>query len=43
MKESTESFAYTQQVLNTLDKQCRAEIERLGGNVALNAILDKLA
>jgi len=37
------SFSYTETVLNELVSQAKAEIERLGGNILLGAIVDKLA
>ncbi|XP_043273504.1 geranylgeranyl pyrophosphate synthase [Venturia canescens] len=36
------SFAYTRSVLEELDKSAREEIERLGGNPKLTALLDEL-
>ncbi|GJJ08414.1 hypothetical protein Clacol_002630 [Clathrus columnatus] len=42
MRSRTNSFEYTLQVLRSLEMQARKEIERLGGNVILCAILDQL-
>ncbi|GAA5898612.1 hypothetical protein JCM6882_000879 [Rhodosporidiobolus microsporus] len=42
MKDKTRSFAYTRQVLRTLTAQAFAEVERLGGNKGVEAILKKL-
>ena len=42
MRDETLSFAYTEAVLRNLDHGARQEIEKLGGNVGLVAILDKL-
>jgi geranylgeranyl diphosphate synthase type 3 len=42
MRDVTSSFKYTRKVLRTLDKQTRDEIERLGGNPKLMALLDTL-
>ncbi|GAA5859614.1 hypothetical protein JCM8547_006164 [Rhodosporidiobolus lusitaniae] len=42
MKTKTRSFAYTRQVLKTLTAQAFTEVERLGGNPAVVAILKKL-
>ncbi|KAF8514327.1 terpenoid synthase [Hysterangium stoloniferum] len=43
MRDHTKSFEYTAKVLNTLERQAREEIEKLGGNSALIAILDALS
>jgi geranylgeranyl diphosphate synthase, type III len=42
MRDETHSFAYTRGVLQELDLGARKEVERLGGNKGLTAILDKL-
>ena len=42
MRDETASFAYTRSVLRELDLGARKEIERLGGNKGLIAILDRL-
>jgi geranylgeranyl diphosphate synthase, type III len=42
MRDETHSFAYTRAVLRELDFGARREIERLGGNNGLVAILDRL-
>jgi negative regulator of sigma E activity len=42
MRDNTESFKYTRAVLKSLDKQVRAEVQRLGGNRKLEALLDQL-
>jgi hypothetical protein len=42
MQEETQSFAYTRSVLHELDSGARKEIEKLGGNKGLIAILNKL-
>jgi len=42
MQDHTESFKYTRSVMKKLDEQARAELERLGGNPKLTAILDAL-
>jgi len=42
MRDNTESFKYTREVLKTLDKQLRAEVQRLGGNAKLDALLENL-
>jgi geranylgeranyl diphosphate synthase, type III len=42
MRDETQSFAYTRAVLERLDAGARREIELLGGNHGLIAILDKL-
>ncbi|KAI6116063.1 farnesyltranstransferase [Pisolithus sp. B1] len=42
LKESTHSFDYSLSVMESLDRQARAEVARLGGNTLLEAILDKL-
>jgi geranylgeranyl diphosphate synthase, type III len=42
MRNETRSFVYTRSVLQELDLGARKEIERLGGNKGLIAILDRL-
>jgi geranylgeranyl diphosphate synthase type 3 len=42
LKNQTKSFAYTLSVLANLEEQTRREIERLGGNKGLEAIMDLL-
>jgi geranylgeranyl diphosphate synthase type 3 len=42
LKDTTRSFDYTLAVLQKLERQARGELERLGGNPVLSAILDKL-
>ncbi|KAF5331475.1 hypothetical protein D9758_015489 [Tetrapyrgos nigripes] len=42
LKDRTKSFDYTLEVLAKLDKQTRAEIQRLGGNIALEKLMDGL-
>ncbi|KAI6112009.1 farnesyltranstransferase [Pisolithus croceorrhizus] len=42
LKESTHSFDYSLSVMESLERQARAEVARLGGNTLLEAILDKL-
>lgn len=42
MQSHTKSFDYTLQVLRSLETQARDEIQRLGGNKALCAIIDQL-
>lgn len=42
MRDETHSFKYTCSVLRELDGSARKEIERLGGNKGLIAILDRL-
>jgi hypothetical protein len=42
MRDETRSFAYTRAVLKELDHGARKEITRLGGNIGLIAILDRL-
>ncbi|KAJ8586448.1 terpenoid synthase [Rhizopogon salebrosus TDB-379] len=42
LRDTTKSFDYTLAVLKKLETQARAELERLGGNPMLSAILDKL-
>lgn len=37
------SFAYTLDVLSSLDTQCRTDIQSMGGNALLDGILDALA
>ncbi|KAG6839782.1 hypothetical protein C0991_011697 [Blastosporella zonata] len=43
LREHTKSFAYTQDVLENLEAQTRAEIRRLGGNSKLERIIDLLS
>ena len=43
MRDETHSFAYTRGVLRELDTAARKQIESLGGNKGLIAILDKLS
>ncbi|THU86327.1 terpenoid synthase [Dendrothele bispora CBS 962.96] len=40
LKDHTKSFDYTLDVLIKLDKQTRAEIQRLGGNTGLEKLMD---
>ena len=42
MRDNTKSFEYTCEVLRSLEKQARAEIERLGGNDKLIKLMDML-
>jgi geranylgeranyl diphosphate synthase type 3 len=42
LKNTTKSFDYTLAVLNKLEQQARRELERLGGNPMLSALLDEL-
>lgn len=42
MRDHTSSFRYTLSVLAKLDGSARREIQRLGGNPALELILDKM-
>jgi len=42
MNQKTNSFAYTRQVLRSLTSQAFAEVQRLGGNPGVEAILKKL-
>ncbi|KAG2151399.1 farnesyltranstransferase [Suillus clintonianus] len=42
LKNTTKSFDYTLAVLKKLEQQARGELERLGGNPLLSALLDKL-
>ncbi|KAG1726877.1 isoprenoid synthase domain-containing protein [Suillus paluster] len=42
LRDTTKSFDYTLAVLRKLERQGREEVERLGGNPMLSAILDKL-
>ncbi|KAG8805225.1 geranylgeranyl pyrophosphate synthetase [Serendipita sp. 399] len=42
MQNVTDSFSYTRSVLAILDKQIREEVQRLGGNPKLEALLDQL-
>jgi len=43
MRDRTKSFQYTWRVLDTLERQSREEIKRLGGNPKLEALMDMLA
>ncbi|XP_067648305.1 terpene synthase isoform X2 [Eurosta solidaginis] len=40
--EKLGSFQYTREVLESLDKEARAEVARLGGNPYMDVLLDKL-
>jgi geranylgeranyl diphosphate synthase type 3 len=42
LRDRTKSFEYTLGVLKKLEAQTRAEIHRLGGNEALEKIIDLL-
>jgi hypothetical protein len=42
MRKETGSFAYTRRVLHELDFGARKELDTLGGNKGLVAILDRL-
>ncbi|KAG1772281.1 isoprenoid synthase domain-containing protein [Suillus occidentalis] len=42
LRNTTKSFDYTLAVLKKLEQQAREELERLGGNPILSALLDKL-
>ncbi|KAG1748626.1 isoprenoid synthase domain-containing protein [Suillus lakei] len=42
LRDITKSFDYTLAVLTKLEQQARGELERLGGNPMLSALLDKL-
>ncbi|KAG1848727.1 isoprenoid synthase domain-containing protein [Suillus subalutaceus] len=42
LRNTTKSFDYTLAVLKKLEQQARRELERLGGNPMLSALLDKL-
>lgn len=42
MRDETHSFEYTRAILQKLDLDARKEIEKLGGNKGLIAILDRL-
>lgn len=42
LRNATKSFDYTLAVLKKLEQQAREELERLGGNPILSALLDKL-
>ncbi|KAI0035600.1 terpenoid synthase [Vararia minispora EC-137] len=42
LRNTTQSFEYTLEVLSVIEKQVREEIARLGGNVKIEAILDGL-
>lgn len=42
MSTHTRSFDYTRGVLRTLTQQARDEVRRLGGNRAVEVILDRL-
>lgn len=43
MRTRTKSFEYTFAVLETLEAQTREEIQKLGGNVKLEEIMDFLS
>ena len=43
MRDRTKSFQYTWKVIDTLERQAREEIRRLGGNPKLEALMDMLA
>jgi len=43
MRDRTKSFQYTWKVLDTLERQSREEIRRLGGNPKLEVLMDVLA
>jgi len=42
LKNETKSFEYTLGVLRTLESRIRGEIQKLGGNLGLEAIIDML-
>lgn len=42
LQNHTKSFDYTLRVLHKLEKQTYEEIDRLGGNVGLQTIIDSL-
>lgn len=42
MRDRTKSFQYTWKVLDALERQAREEIQRLGGNPKLEALMDLL-
>ncbi|KAG5634788.1 hypothetical protein H0H81_000795, partial [Sphagnurus paluster] len=42
IRHDTKSFAYTVSVLDVLERRLRHEVERLGGNVILERIIDFL-
>ncbi|EGO26372.1 hypothetical protein SERLADRAFT_447591 [Serpula lacrymans var. lacrymans S7.9] len=42
LKDTTNSFEYTLAVCRSLERQARGEVQRLGGNGTLEAILDSL-
>ncbi|KAG2155830.1 isoprenoid synthase domain-containing protein [Suillus bovinus] len=42
LKNTTKSFDYTLAVVKKLEQQARGELERLGGNPMLSALLDRL-
>jgi geranylgeranyl diphosphate synthase type 3 len=42
LRETTKSFDYTMDVLDTLERQTRQEIMRLGGNKQLEKLMDIL-
>lgn len=42
LKNHTKSFEYTLSVLDNLEAQTRHEIQRLGGNLGLEKIMDLL-
>jgi geranylgeranyl diphosphate synthase type 3 len=41
--QNTDTFNYCLQFLETLEKEIRAEISRLGGNPLLEKIIDRLS
>lgn len=43
MRDRTKSFQYTWKVLDALERQAREEIQRLGGNPKLEALMNLLA
>ena len=42
MEDTTNSFAYTRDVLKRLTQQAREEVQRLGGNKGVEKILEAL-
>lgn len=42
VRDHTGSFAYTLEVIRTLEQQAEEEIQRLGGNAQLLAILKRI-
>lgn len=42
LRDQTKSFEYTLSVLEKLEIQTRGEVQRLGGNLALEKLLDLL-